>query len=259
MQSVSHYQTLGLERRCTQQQIRDAYWRLAKQHHPDANPGSGAGDPEIKALNAAHEILSDPARKRAYDRELDAASREAATGHGSRSSRNISQEVRLRIEDFVRGTTVKIQVNDPANPEGPENYELEVPAGTAPGSRFRIPRTGAFRGGFVELRVKALPGFRFQVRGSDIRCELRIDSRRALQGGNETMEGPSGGFLRVQIPARVKRGEIIRVPNQGLPKPRGGRGDLLVRVTYRPEVRVTGGRSALQLGAASVIATERNP
>src|SRR4051812_20297217 len=180
----SHYHTLGLERGCTQQHIRDAYRRLVKQHHPDANPGSGAADPEIKALNAAHEVLSDAARKRAYDRELDAASREAAAGRGSRLSRNVSQEVRLRIEDFVRGTTVKIQVNDPADPEGPENYELEVPAGTAPGSRFRIPRT-AFRGGFVELRVKALPGFRFQVRGSDIRCELRIDSRRALQGGNE--------------------------------------------------------------------------
>ena len=116
---------------------------------------------------------------------------------------------------------------------------LEVPAGTAPNSRFRIPRTGAFRGGFVELRAKALPGFRFQVRGSDIRCELRIDSRRAVQGGVETMQGPSGEFLRVQIPVRVKRGEIIRVANHGMPKARGGRGDLLVRVTYRPEVSVS--------------------
>jgi len=239
MQSVSHYQTLGLERGCTQQQIREAYRRLVKQHHPDAKPGSSGANPEIKALNAAHEILSDPGRKRAYDRELDAASREAATGRGPRLSKNISKEVRLGIQDFVRGTAVKVEVNDPANAEGPESYRLELPAETAPGARFRIPRTGAFQGGFVELRVKALPGFRFQVRGSDIRCELRIDSRRALQGGIETMEGPAGGFLRVQIPPRVKRGEIIRVPNQGMPKPRGGRGDLLVRVTYRPEVRVS--------------------
>ncbi|MFL6590270.1 MAG: DnaJ domain-containing protein [Chthoniobacterales bacterium] len=239
MQRSSHYDTLGLERGCTQQQIRDAYRRLVKQHHPDANPGSGAADPEIKAINAAHEVLSNPARKRAYDRELDAASREAATGRESRLSKNISQEVRLKIEEFVRGTSITIEINDPANPEGPESYRLEVPSGTAPGSRLRIPRTGPFRGGFVDVRVKALPGFRFQVRGSDIRCELRIDSRRALQGGIETMEGPSGGFLRVQIPARVKRGEIIRVPNQGMPKARGGRGDLLVRVAYRPEVRVS--------------------
>ena len=90
--------------------------------------------------------------------------------------------------------------------------------------------------------MKTLPGFRFKARGSDLRSELRIDTRRALQGGTETMEGPTGEFLRIQIPARVKRGQIVRVPNQGMPKPRGGRGDLLVRVTYRPEVRVTRSR-----------------
>jgi DnaJ-class molecular chaperone len=48
--------------------------------------------------------------------------------------------------------------------------------------------------------------------------------------------------LRITIPPRVARGEVLRVPGEGLPKPRGGRGDLLVRVTYRPEVRVTRGR-----------------
>lgn len=133
-------------------------------------------------------------------------------------------------------------MNDPANPDGPETYRLEIPPGTAPGARFRIARAGAFEGGVVELRVKALPGFRFKVRGSDLRCELRIDTPRALQGGTETMEGPGGGFLRIQIPARVKRGQILRVPNQGMPKPRGGRGDLLVRISYRPEVRLSRSR-----------------
>ena len=56
------------------------------------------------------------------------------------------------------------------------------------------------------------------------------------------MEGPAGEFLRIQVPAGVKRGQILRVPNQGMPKPRGGRGDLLVRVTYQPEVRVSRSR-----------------
>src|SRR3954465_6857276 len=97
----SHYHTLGVERGCTQQQIRDAYRRLVKQHHPDANPGSGAADPEIKAINAAHEILSNPARKRASERELGGAGREGGTGRESRLSKNISQEVRLKIEEFV--------------------------------------------------------------------------------------------------------------------------------------------------------------
>jgi DnaJ-class molecular chaperone len=235
----THYQTLGLGPGCSPAQIRDAYRQLAKLYHPDVNPRSELPSIQIKVLNNAYEILSDPARRSAYDRELREASRAAAPGGGARSSRNISQEVRIRIEDFLRGTSIDVSVNDPANPDGVETYRLDVPADTAPGARFRIPRRGTFEGGLVELRLKPLPGFRFKVRGSDLRCELRIDARRALQGGTETMQGPGGEFLRVDVPARVKRGQILRVPSHGMPKPRGGRGDLLVRVTYRPEVRVT--------------------
>jgi DnaJ-class molecular chaperone len=43
----------------------------------------------------------------------------------------------------------------------------------------------------------------------------------------------------VTIPRGVGRGEILRIPGEGLPKPRGGRGDMLVRITYRPEVKIT--------------------
>ena len=91
----------------------------------------------------------------------------------------------------------------------------------------------------MQVRVKALPGFRFKARGSDLRCDLRISAQRAEQGGSEMLPGPSGSMLRVSIPAGVSRGEILRVPREGLPKPRGGRGDLLIRITYRPEVRIT--------------------
>jgi DnaJ-class molecular chaperone len=52
-------------------------------------------------------------------------------------------------------------------------------------------------------------------------------------------KGVLGSMLRVKIPARVQRGEIVRLPGEGLPKPGGGRGDLLVRIVYRPEVRIT--------------------
>jgi DnaJ-class molecular chaperone len=79
---------------------------------------------------------------------------------------------------------------------------------------------------------------RFKVKGTDLRCDLRIDGRRATQGGVETVMGALGGALRVVIPAGVGRGEVIRVVGEGLPKARGGRGDLLVRVEYRVEGRV---------------------
>ncbi len=237
---TDHYATLGLDRRCTLAQIRAAYRLLAKQHHPDVNGGTAEATERARELNAAHEVLSDPARRRAYDRAL--AEREdvarPSTG-GGRIERNVSQDANLRIEDFLRGATLSVRVNDPANPGGPEIYELVVPPGTAPGTRFRLPRSGPFAGGFVVVRVKAMPGFRFKARGSDLRCDLRISASRAAQGGTEVMPGPTGAPLRVSIPAGVSRAAVLRVPGEGLPKPRGGRGDLLVRITYRPEVRIS--------------------
>ena len=189
-------------------------------------------------LNAAHEILSNPDLRAAYDRELDAPKKYSAPARGGKIQRNLSQDVNLPLEDFLHGTTRPVRVNDPANPGGAEIYELVVPPNTAPGTRFRLPRDGTFTGGFVQLRVKPLPNFRFKVRGSDLRCDLKIKPGRAAQGGMEMVRGISGALLRVNIPRGVARGEIVRVAGEGLPKTRGGRGDLLVRISYRVEVCV---------------------
>jgi len=236
---INHYATLGLDRCCTLAQIRAAYRVLAKQHHPDLNPNSTEAVKRTQELNAAHETLSDPARRSAYDRELDAAKKSASPLRPAKIQRNISQDVHLRIEDFLRGTSREVRVNDPANPHGPEIYQLIIPPNTAPGTRFRLPRAEPFIGGFVQLRVRALPSFRFKVRGSDLRCDLKIKPGRAAQGGVEMIHGVTGAMLRVQIPRGVGRNEIVRIPGEGLPTPRGGRGDLLMRITYRPEVRIT--------------------
>ncbi len=238
--SIDHYAALGLDRKCTPLQIRDAFRLLGKRHHPDLNQSDVEANTRLQELNAAYEVLSDPAKRRAYDRELNRAGRETAPGRGARIEKNITQEVQLRIEDFLRGTSLDVRVKDPANPGETETYHVEIPPLTAPGARLRLPRQGA--AGFVQLRLKALPGFRFKVRGSDLKTDLRISAQRAEQGGTEAMERPLGGMLRLTIPRRVQRGEIIRVAGEGLPKPRGGRGDLLVRITYRPEVRVSRAR-----------------
>lgn len=234
-----HYATLGLDRGCSGIQIRDAYRQLAKRFHPDVNRDDEEARSRTQSLNAAYETLSDPSKRRVYDRELEQESRARAPGRGQKIERNVSQDVRLRIEDFIRGASIEVKVHDPANPEGLETYEVCIPANTAPNTRLRIPRTGTFEGGFVQIRLKALPGSRFKVRGSDLRTDLRVSNRRAETGGGEQLTGAVGRQLRVVIPPRVKRGEILTIKGEGMPKPRGGRGDLLVRVTYQPEVRVS--------------------
>ena len=238
---LHHYATLGLKRGAAETEIRAAYRALTKTHHPDLNPGAPEAAARMQALNAAHEILSDPARRMAYDRELDAAAApvKKRERESARMECNISHEVRLRLEDFVRGATLEVRVTDPANPNGAEIFPLEIPPGTAPGARFRLPRGEPFEGGAVTVRVKAMPGFRFKASGSDLRCDLRINTRRATQGGTEMIQGITGGMLRIQIPPGVGRSAVLRISGEGLPRPRGGRGDLLVRITYRPEVRTS--------------------
>lgn len=189
-----------------------------------------------QALNAAHETLTDPARRRAYDAELRSAETPDPRVRG-RIAKNISHDLKLRIEDLFRGASIQIEVRDPANEAGVEAYTLTVPPMTAPGSRFRLPRNETANGGDVVVRVGVMPSARWKARGSDLRTDLRIQARRAADGGTEMISGPTGNSVRVPIPARVGRGEIIKINGEGLPKPHGGRGDLLVRITYRLEVR----------------------
>jgi curved DNA-binding protein len=198
----NHYSTLGLACDATAQEIRDAYRSFAKRHHPDINGNSERARVQTQAINAAYEVLRDPTRRRAYDRELNAASRAAGGARSARIERNIKQDVRVRLEDLLRGGSLDVNVRDAGNAGGAELYQLRIPAGTAPGTRFRLARTQSTTGGHVDLRVKLAPGFRFKARGSDLQCELRIDNRRAANGGSEPLERPGGGgILRVPIPA----------------------------------------------------------
>lgn len=235
---TNHYATLGLDRGSTAGQIRAAYRLLARQHHPDLNPHLPDAIRRTQELNAAYETLSDPARRRAYDRELDALKRSTGPARAGKVQRNVSRDVILRLDEFLRGTTREVRVSDPVNLNGVEIYELVVPPGTAPGTRFRLLRQGPLAGGFVQLRVKARADLRFKVRGSDLRCDLKIKPGCAAQGGVEMIRGLSGKPLRVTIPRGVARGEIIRLGGEGLPKLRGGRGDLLVRIAYHVEVGI---------------------
>jgi DnaJ-class molecular chaperone len=216
---------------------------LAKQHHPDVNGGAAHAAARTRELNAAYEVLSDPVQRQTYDAELAAPKKSPAqkrTGQpANQAAGNIAKDVHLGILEFLHGTRLEVRVNDAGNPDGPETYELIVPPETAPDTRFKIPRDEKIGRSFVIVRVKARPDFRFKVRGSDLRCDLKINSQRAQQGGTESVRGATGNFLRVQIPKKVSRGEIIRIAGEGLPKPRGGRGDLLVRIIYRPQVQIT--------------------
>src|SRR5258706_4513770 len=100
-----------------------AYRLLTRQHHPDVTTIAKYAADRINQLKGAHEILSDPARRRAYDHERNSARLPRAT---VRTKCNISQDAHLRMDEFLRGTSLGVTVKDPATPGVRESYRLVI-------------------------------------------------------------------------------------------------------------------------------------
>ena len=86
MSKQCYYDVLGLARTASPEEVKGAYRKLAKEHHPDRNPGSNGADHKFKEINEAYEILKDPNRRAAYDRFGHAAFENGAGRGGRRVS-----------------------------------------------------------------------------------------------------------------------------------------------------------------------------
>src|SRR4029453_18585768 len=67
MEFKDYYQTLGVTKSATDKEIKQAFRKLARKHHPDVNPGDKAAEARFKEINEAYEVLGDPAKRKKYD------------------------------------------------------------------------------------------------------------------------------------------------------------------------------------------------
>ncbi|MBZ7963903.1 J domain-containing protein [Campylobacter sp. 2457A] len=189
----SLYETLGVSKNASSDEIKKAYRRLARQYHPDINKEKGAEE-KFKEINAAYEILSDEKKRAQYDQYGDSI-------FGGQS-----------FHDFSRNTG-GINLDDILKDLFGGGF-----GGSSRGSRF---------GGFSS---KGFGGFgNFEEENLDTTIELTIPFEKAITGGEHhfTFQGEN---IKFKIPHGIKEGEKLRIRGKGKSAYNKARGDLIIIV-----------------------------
>lgn len=188
------YKTLGVPRTASDEEIRRAYRKLAKEHHPDLNPGKAAEE-QFKRIGAAHDILSDPVKRRQYDRgEIDA-----------------------------KGDPVYAARHPHARHPHARQHRAGAQNGRGGMGMDDFPFADVFTDMF---------GGRASGRGQDVRYTLDVDFLEAVTGTKKRVTLPDGGVLDLSVPEGVQDGQVLRLKGKGGNGPE--RGDALVEIKVRP-------------------------
>jgi DnaJ-class molecular chaperone len=198
------YLELGVARGASAADIRKAFHKLAKKHHPDVNPDNKTSEEKFKRVSAAFDLLGDPDKRRKFDAgEIDADGRETMRGYG----------------------------------QGPFG---QGPGASPFGGQAGGFRSGSFDGVDLNDILGDMFGGRgggraggFASRGADLRARLEIDLEEAIAGGKKRVPFGDGRTLDIAIPKGVADGQTLRLKGQGSPG-RAGPGDALIELVVRP-------------------------
>jgi DnaJ-class molecular chaperone len=194
----SPYEILGVARDASQEDIRKAYKRLAKQLHPDLNPGDATAEERFKTVSQAYQVVGDAERRGRFDRgEIDAQGAEAPP------------------RGFYR-----------------EHAGGEHPYHTTGG----FADFGDLGDIFSDLFGRGQgPGGAVHGRGGDIGYRLDVDFMDAARGAATRVRMADGRMLDVRIPPGVRNGQVLRLAGQGWPGHGDGKpGDALIEIHVGP-------------------------
>ena len=250
------YQTLGVAKDASAEDIRRAYRKLAKTHHPDLNPGSKAAEDLFKAVSAANDLLSDPEKRARFDRgEIDAdgdprPEHPAYRSQGARHGQSAGMEsmfADLFAQSFERGQrpargrdvgyTLAVDFVDAITgvqqrlglPDG-RSLDVRVPPGMEGGQTLRLrgqgnPGGNGGQAGDALITVTVRPHASFRRDGHDIHLDLPVTLKEAVLGGPG--HHPDGHRLRRHddpCPLRHRQGAApARSRCAGPRRPPGGR------------------------------------
>jgi curved DNA-binding protein len=268
------YKILGLERSASDQEIRKAYRRLARKHHPDVNPNDPKAEDRFKEASYAYEVLSDPEKRKLYD---EFGEQGVAAGFDPERARQYTQwreqagrspysesfRADVDLEDLLAGLFGRgARARGPARGEdtsgevwvdfmdairGAEvrvevdgrTLRVRVPQGAAEGTKIRLSGQGegGSRGapsGDLYLQIRIRPHRFFTRDGDDLGLELPVSVSEAVRGASVEVPTPEGS-VTLKIPQRSRNGQKLRLRGKGVTSLDGKRrGDLYV--TLRVEL-----------------------
>ncbi|MPV36413.1 DnaJ C-terminal domain-containing protein [Georgenia subflava] len=214
------YATLGVAKDADADAIKKAYRKLARQYHPDHNPGDAKSEERFKSIGEAYAVLSDPEQRKQYD------ALRAMAGGGARFSAGPGGSAGPGFEDLFGGM-----------------FGQGEPGGTrvrysTPGSGQSMPG-GA--GGFEDILQGMFGGSgggfgsrRRPQRGADVTTSATLPFRQAVSGSTVQLT-VDGRTMTTRIPPGVHDGQKIRLRGKGRPGQNGGEpGDLIVTVQVEP-------------------------
>ncbi|HAC65064.1 MAG TPA: molecular chaperone DnaJ [Cyanothece sp. UBA12306] len=263
MQQVrNYYAILGVPKDATSEEIKKSFRKLARQYHPDVNPGDKTAEEKFKSINEAYNTLSDETKRAEYDLRLFGKGKRRPTrgrdaiprnGNGVRNNypqdqdfwrfqdygpvtskrakvvspsrsgrRDVEAKLTLPLEKAYRGGRERIRLEDG------RSLEVEMPPGMIDGQKIRLKGQG-LDGGDLYLKITiATHGF-FALQGTDIFCRIPVTPTEAILGG--AVEVPTlDGLVKMTVPQGVRAGQRLRLANKGYPDSNNSRGDQLVEI-----------------------------
>jgi len=216
-----YYTTLGVSKTASDKEVKQAFRKLARKHHPDVNPGDKGAEAKFKEVNEANEVLSDPVKRKKYD-ELGANWRayenappspfDSAQGRQSGGFRTMTEE---EVSEMFGG--------------GGDDSPFSDFFKTFFGGMDAEHESPGARGGRARPRNR---------KGQDVEHPFELDLEDAIRGSVQRLQLRHDGHARtveVRIPAGVTEGSRVRVAGEGGRGAGGGQsGDLFLRVQLKP-------------------------
>ncbi len=221
----NYYQILGVPKDATLEEIKRVYRRLARQYHPDLNPGDKEAEEKFKDIGEAYHILSDPDKRAQYDEYSQFWKQKGFQGRksspfsnlktwGSKAANSRTQTQEVDFGDYADFNTFVDQLLG-------RRREVRTVTADSP----RVESSDPYR----SPRTKAVHKAASREAKRDIEARLTLPLEKAYTGGTERIRLEDGRSLEVNMPAAMITGQRIRLRNQGI-----GGGDLYLKINVLP-------------------------